>query len=111
MDLLIFSLQMKLPKLLVQGLAEGDNSRNMQTCNAKCDYVCGVVTFKVTCLDFISLNKRSKLFVETFVIVSSVKVETQQLIFMNHLIKLWSRKHIHLLFKMLNWSFSVLYIL
>lgn len=32
----------------------------MQTCNAKCDYVCGFVTFKsqLNCLDLISLNKQ-----------------------------------------------------
>lgn len=31
---------MKLPKLLVQGVADGDNSRKMQTCDAKCLWCC-----------------------------------------------------------------------
>lgn len=64
---------MKLPKLLVQALAEGRNSRNMRTCNAKCLWCCDL---EVTCLEFISLNKEANC-VGNVVVVSSVKVDPQ----------------------------------
>lgn len=62
--LLVFSCQIKLPKLLLQGRTEPQDGWRTQTCIAERDRVRGVVTLTVTCLDSISLNKEANVFVD-----------------------------------------------